>query len=148
MRQNYNMISGGHICCLLCGYAYKVSSLYITYPVNYCPHCGVKLEQGDKRESIYKQLMEDGQMVHRLKTESEYYEATHTDKKLFEIRNNDRNFDVGHILLLEEYDAGSKSYLDRWEFHTVTYMLRNPAYVKSDQVVLGIQSLAFPATGL
>ena len=43
-------------------------------------------------------------MVHALKIYPEYYEAVKSGKKPFEVRKNDRDFKVGDILALNEFD--------------------------------------------
>lgn len=43
---------------------------------------------------------------HYLKTETEYYQAVEKGKKNFEIRKNDRNFQVYDIIYLEEVVCG------------------------------------------
>ncbi len=43
-------------------------------------------------------------MTHRLKTADKFYEAVRTGKKKFEIRKNDRDFQVGDLVVLEEID--------------------------------------------
>lgn len=42
-------------------------------------------------------------MTHHLKTKPEYFQAVINGKKPFEIRYNDRNFQVGDRVILEEY---------------------------------------------
>lgn len=42
-------------------------------------------------------------MTHHLKTKPEYFQAVINGKKPFEIRNNDRNFQTGDKVILEEY---------------------------------------------
>lgn len=39
---------------------------------------------------------------HNLKTETEYFQAIERGKKKFELRNNDRNFQIGDMVYLEE----------------------------------------------
>ena len=41
---------------------------------------------------------------HHLKTETEYYQAVEKELKKFELRKNDRDFQVGDILELEYYN--------------------------------------------
>jgi hypothetical protein len=41
---------------------------------------------------------------HELKTWPEYFEALREGKKTFEIRENDRGFETGDILILKEFD--------------------------------------------
>ena len=43
-------------------------------------------------------------MLHELKTYPKYFQETIEGNKLFEIRKNDRNFQVGDVLLLKEWD--------------------------------------------
>ena len=42
-------------------------------------------------------------MIHHLKTKPEYFQVVINGKKPFEIRFNDRNFQVGDKVILEEY---------------------------------------------
>jgi ASC-1-like (ASCH) protein len=46
---------------------------------------------------------------HYLKTETEYFQAVEKGKKKFELRNNDRDFEVGDIVYLEETVQGVKT---------------------------------------
>ena len=43
-------------------------------------------------------------MLHELKTYPKYFKETIEGNKLFEIRKNDRNFQIGDVLLLKEWD--------------------------------------------
>lgn len=42
--------------------------------------------------------------IHKLKTWPDYFEAVLNGEKTFEIRENDRGFQKGDIVVLEEYD--------------------------------------------
>ena len=42
-------------------------------------------------------------MIHHLKTLTDYFQAVIDERKPFEIRENDRNFKVGDIVVLEEF---------------------------------------------
>lgn len=46
---------------------------------------------------------------HNLKTETEYYQAIERGHKKFELRKNDRNFQKGDIVNLEEVVNGVKT---------------------------------------
>lgn len=55
-------------------------------------------------------------MTHELKILPEYFEAVATYKKTFEIRKNDRNFNVGDKLILKEWYHGRYTgrEVERW----------------------------------
>lgn len=44
-------------------------------------------------------------MTHELKTYPKYFQETIEGNKPFEIRKNDRNFQVGDVLILKEWDG-------------------------------------------
>ena len=46
---------------------------------------------------------------HDLKTETEYYQAVEQGKKKFELRKNDRDFQVGDIIYLQETVKGLRT---------------------------------------
>jgi ASC-1-like (ASCH) protein len=46
-------------------------------------------------------------MTHELKIEPQYFKEIISGKKKFELRKNDRNFQVGNILILKDvFDSG------------------------------------------
>lgn len=47
--------------------------------------------------------------THRLKIDSKYFDAVRYEVKTFEIRKNDRDFQVGDTLLLSEYKDGKST---------------------------------------
>lgn len=49
--------------------------------------------------------MNKDQFVHRLKILPEYFNPVRLGVKTFEIRKNDRDFQVGDTLMLKEYEA-------------------------------------------
>lgn len=64
-------------------------------------------------------------MTHYLKTKPEYFQAVIDGKKPFEIRYNDRNFQTGDRVILEEYQ-GKKKYgicpdIDTCQFYAYIY---------------------------
>lgn len=63
-------------------------------------------------------------MTHELKTWSEYFNAIRGGQKTFEIRNDDRGFKVGDLLVLKEYDPQSDAFTGQVEHRIVTYCLR------------------------
>ena len=75
-------------------------------------------------------------MVHGLKIAPNYFAKVVTKEKSFEVRYNDRNFQVGDILKLMEYTEGS--YTGRFVYVKVTYILRDFEGLQPNFVVLSI----------
>lgn len=76
---------------------------------------------------------------HELKCNTEYFNRILWGQKTFEIRKNDRDFQVGDILILREFDPEHQQYTD---YSTPLRML--VIYVtnyeqKEGYVVMGIQ---------
>lgn len=59
-------------------------------------------------------------MIHNLKIHPQYFKAVWDGTKTFEIRKNDRNYQVGDILHLAEYEDGE--YTRRFATREVTYI--------------------------
>lgn len=82
---------------------------------------------------------ENGKMalreVHKLKALPEYFELVRIGVKNFEVRKNDRDFKVGDLLILQEWD-GSK-YTGRDQRRKICYILDNKDYCKEGYVILG-----------
>lgn len=62
-------------------------------------------------------------MTHALKTWPEYYKQVELGVKTFEIRRKDRDFKVGDILFLQEYDPNLGEYTGKQLSRKVTYIL-------------------------
>lgn len=73
--------------------------------------------------------------VHKLKILPEYYNAQIEGKKNFEIRKNDRNYQVGDWLLLKEYNPKIKKFTERKVMVEITYITNYQQ--KDSYVVLG-----------
>lgn len=73
--------------------------------------------------------------VHKLKILPEYYNAQIEGKKNFEIRKNDRNYQVGDWLLLKEYNPKIKKFTERKVMVEITYI--TDYQQKHGYVVLG-----------
>ena len=78
-------------------------------------------------------------MIHELKIAPEYFEKVVSKEKLFEIRYNDRNFQVGDTLKLQEYQGGT--YTGRIIYVKVTYILQGFEGLQPNYVVLSVQLL-------
>lgn len=79
-------------------------------------------------------------MTHELKTWVEYYQAVCNGEKTFEVRKDDRNFNVGDYLHLREWDNVNEVYTKNWTMCIVTYKLNGGSFgIESGHCVLGIQ---------
>ncbi|EHN17061.1 DUF3850 domain-containing protein [Clostridium sporogenes] len=80
-------------------------------------------------------------MRHRLKTLPKYFNAVCDGKKTFEVRKDDRNFQIGDKLVLEKYENGEYQYAN-CEVE-ITYILgRNEdekIFVPEGYVILGVK---------
>ena len=82
-------------------------------------------------------------LIHQLKTENPSFQMIWEKKKLFEIRENDRNFQPGDGLLLQEYNPLTKQYLKRDILCRIRYVLSNSKYIgKKDVVVMSLDILS------
>lgn len=66
--------------------------------------------------------------IHELKTWPRPFDAMKRGEKTFEFRKNDRNFQVGDVLMLNEYDPGTEKYTGEGLRRTVTYILFGGIY--------------------
>ena len=78
--------------------------------------------------------------VHELKTLPEFFGAVAWGKKTFEVRRDDRGFEVGDVLVLREYDP-TTGYTGARLAARVTYILRDERYVKEGYAVMAIENL-------
>lgn len=76
--------------------------------------------------------------IHELKTLPKFFKAQVTGNKQFEVRKNDRDFQVGDILILKEWDNG---YTGAEVNVIVTYMLKDFIGLKDGYVVLGTRQV-------
>jgi ASC-1-like (ASCH) protein len=61
---------------------------------------------------------------HHLKTWPEYFEAIANGTKTFELRKNDRDFNAGDILVLEEYNNVTQQYTGRKIYRRVGFIIK------------------------
>lgn len=80
-----------------------------------------------------------GRQHHYLKILPQYYIAVENGTKTFEVRFNDRNYQVGDILYLQEF-VPPETYTSRELRREVSYVLDDPAYCKEGFVVLGLRA--------
>jgi len=74
---------------------------------------------------------------HYIKILPEYYRAIESGKKTFEVRFNDRNYQVYDILHLQEWLNGG--YTGREITAEVTYMIDDSNYCKEGYVIMAIK---------
>lgn len=75
---------------------------------------------------------------HDLKTWPVFFQDVATGRKPFEVRQNDRRFAVGDMLLLREWDPHRSSYTGRYTKRVVSYIFRDAGLLHVDYVVLGL----------
>ena len=75
-------------------------------------------------------------MIHELKIAPMYFEAVISDKKTFEVRKDDRNYQENDVLILKEYDNGA--YTGKEISVVVTYILRGE-YCKDGYCIISIK---------
>ncbi len=79
-------------------------------------------------------------MVHKLKCWPVYFEAIGDGRKTFDVRKNDRNFQVGDLLHLDEYDPERDKMLGRWIICKVESVMRGGNFgIAADHCVMGIR---------
>lgn len=76
--------------------------------------------------------------IHDLKIEKKYFNDVVTERKKFEVRKNDRDYQVNDILSLNEYDKDKKIYAGRHISAKVLYILDDSTFLKEGYVVLSI----------
>lgn len=76
---------------------------------------------------------------HYIKILPEYFKAIESGEKTFEVRFNDRNYQVHDILHLQEWTDGE--YTGRKIEVEVTWLLDNPDYCKEGFVIMAIKNL-------
>ncbi len=84
-------------------------------------------------------------MIHALKTEPTYFEESAAGIKSFEVRKNDRPYNAGDYVALNEWS--NEGYTGRCTLHKIVYILSNPEYCKEGYVVLGLEPCAIRTKG-
>lgn len=88
--------------------------------------------------------------IHKLKTIAPYFQQTKSKQKTFELRKNDRDYQVGHILLLMEWnEEGQQSnnpirgnYTGNGFFVKISHILQGGIYgLDKNFVILSLEFL-------
>lgn len=85
-------------------------------------------------------------VVHELKILPQYYDDVAKCRKTFELRKDDRDFKVGEVLILREYDQGKDEFTGRMTVRNIGYILRNcPEYgLAEGYCILGLIHIGDP----
>ena len=78
-------------------------------------------------------------MVHALKILSRYFDAVISGEKTFEVRKNDRPYQVGDLLALNEWDEENRRYTRNSCLVYIDYILDSADCCKDGYVVLSIK---------
>lgn len=81
--------------------------------------------------------------VHHLKTWTPFFKDVKSGVKQFEVRKNDRDYEVGDTLILEDFDPSIEKYSGAWIPKLVTYKLDDTRFVKEGYVILGMIDIKF-----
>lgn len=80
--------------------------------------------------------------IHELKTHTEYFSAILAGTKRFEIRKDDRDFEVGDQLLLREYNRANLNYTNRILHRKVDYILRGGQFgLEEGYVIMSLSKI-------
>ena len=74
---------------------------------------------------------------HEIKLSSKYFDDVKNGTKTFEIRKNDRDYNINDILVMREYTE-NKEYTGRYLEAVIIYILNNESFLQKDYVALGI----------
>ena len=80
-------------------------------------------------------------ITHNLKTWPNIFEEMYKGNKSFDIRENDRNFQIGDQIILDEYDNINNTYTGRHLHAKITYIMKspNPFVELKNKVILSLK---------
>lgn len=79
--------------------------------------------------------------VHHIKTWTPFFKDVQAGIKPFEVRKNDRDYEVGDTLILEDFDPDVNRKTGAWTAQKVIYKLDDNRFVKEGFVILGIEKI-------
>ena len=83
--------------------------------------------------------------VHQIKCINPFYNEVAAGIKTFEVRYNDRNYNVGEKVVLYEYDPEKQKHTGRWLTFVISYILPGGQYgIANGYIVMGISELIVP----
>lgn len=74
-------------------------------------------------------------ITHKLKIVQPYFERCWKGTKTFEVRINDRDFQTGDNVFLQEYDEKSQTYTGREIRGQITYVLKEYSAIAPEYIV-------------
>lgn len=77
--------------------------------------------------------------THRLKTTQPYFEGCWQQSKTFDVRKNDRDFQEGDTVYLQEYNAETHAYSGKQLRCTILYVLREYPAIEKGYVVFSFR---------
>ncbi len=78
-------------------------------------------------------------MIHELKTKPEYFSSVRNGEKTFEVRKNDRPFEIGDYAAFNEIDESGTYYTGRALLMRITYVLDDEEFCKPGYIILGLE---------
>lgn len=81
------------------------------------------------------------EMTHELKIHPQYFKDVLLNLKKFEIRKNDRNYQEGDVLILNEFNPETQKYTGNQVKRKVFYILKDAPGLLPDYVILQITKL-------
>ena len=83
-----------------------------------------------------------GPFIHELKTWPQYFAEIYCSLKMFEVRKSDRDFKVGDLLVLREYDPVIQEYTGRIIPVCITYILPGGQFgIEGGYCVMGLSNI-------
>jgi hypothetical protein len=86
-------------------------------------------------------------VVHELKTWPEYFQPIVDGTKTFDIRKDDRDFRVGDVLKLREYEPDRDEYTGRIVYHEIGFLIKGMWGVPKDVCVMSLLPCDAPKEG-
>lgn len=82
-------------------------------------------------------IIKEENMIHELNINNDFFSKVVSLDKKFEVIKNDRNFQVGDLLAMNEVDENGV-YTGNSAIARVTYVLNDPNYCKNGTVIISI----------
>lgn len=81
-------------------------------------------------------------VIHSIKSIQPHYNDSVDNRKTFEFRQNDRNYQVGDILRISEYDENTKIFSGRTHYKLITHIMKDHTYFSTSFVALSTHLLS------